>query len=256
MAGRLAVHLPGEPALSALLRVELPLSLEAQGRGPRGGSQGCGWTGPGLEPRAPWSPGWGGPADRRSSVSSAGEQDHPSGRAGGCERPVPWVCGARRQELVTSAGSRALGWGDGDLLPACPDGSYQVSALPASLEGPVLPCGMGSGSSVLGLLRAQFWMLPWTEVCTQTHRHTHRHTRVSRCFSGQQTACGLLSLAPRALELLEGGSALPPSLPLGAHSLQSRDPQPGVCWLQSQSPSWLSPCCSPRSSWCCPRAQA
>ena len=88
MAGRHAAHLPGEPTLSALLRVELPLSLEAQGRGPRGGSQGCGWTGLDLEPRAPWSPGWGRPADRHSSVSSAREQDHTSGRAGG---RVQWL---------------------------------------------------------------------------------------------------------------------------------------------------------------------
>ena len=139
MAGRHAAHLPGEPTLSALLRVELPLSLEAQGRGPRGGSQGCGWTGLDLEPRAPWSPGWGRPADRHSSVSSAREQDHTSGRAGGRERPVPWVCGTRRQELVTSDGSRALGWGDGDLLPACPDGGCQVSASAGLTRGPCPP---------------------------------------------------------------------------------------------------------------------
>ena len=163
MAGRLAAHLPGEPALSALLPVELPLSLEAQRRGPRGGHRaaaGQAWTsrlehhgargGAGRQTdAAPYNLPGSRTVPRGGKVGTRGQSPGSAGRGGRSSSPVMGPgCGPGRRgpapptpalmeavksvPLLASLGtlSSPVRWGR--VLPSA--GCAQGTALDASLD--------------------------------------------------------------------------------------------------------------------------
>lgn len=166
MAGRLAAHPPGEPALSALLPVELPLSLEAQRRGPRGGHSAAAgqartsclehrgaWGGAGRQTdAAPYNLPGNRTVPRGGKVGTRGQSPGSAGQGGRSSSPV---------------------MGPAPPTPALMEAVKSVPLL-ASLGGLVLPCEMGSGPS-------QHWVCSGdSSGCfpglKRAHRHTHAHT--------------------------------------------------------------------------------
>lgn len=154
----------------------------------------------------------------------------PRGGQVGMRGQSPGSAGQGGRSLSPVMGAGLWAGETGTCSPAALMEAVRSVPLPASLGGLVLPCEMGSGPS-------QCWVCSGHgSGCFPGLKCARRHTGISLCFSGQQTACCLLCLARRALELLEGGSTMPPSLPLSARSLQPRDPRQVSAGCSSRAP--------------------